>query len=89
MAVSNPRQMEHHITIRGGYMVPVYRVVIHPNEDGAAGYWAKCISLPGCFTDGDTINEIQTNMHEAVNLTLKVEFPSISDYLLEFTVADE
>lgn len=34
------------------------------------GYWAKCIELDGCRTEGDTMDELRTNMEEALNLYL-------------------
>lgn len=33
-------------------------------EDG--GYWAKVPSLPGCVTQGDTLDEIVSNLWEAI-----------------------
>lgn len=45
------------------------------------GYWAKCVELEGCLTQGETKKELSVNMHEALNLYLdepensKVIFP--------------
>ena len=64
----------------------VYNVIIHRNED-ADGYWAECVSLPGCFTDGDTIQETQRNMYEAVNLFFMDEPYDTPEYFLKFEVA--
>jgi antitoxin HicB len=33
-------------------------------------YWAKCVELDGCFTQGKTLAELKENMHEALNLHL-------------------
>lgn len=66
---------------------PAYQVVIHLNEN-FAGYWAECVSLPGCFTDGDFIDDTKKNMYEAVNLILKDDFPHIKDYSLVFDIAE-
>lgn len=89
MAVSNVRQKEHTIPLRGGVMAPVYRVVIHPNEDGV-GYWAECpMDNGGAATDGDTIMETQANMFESVALYLKDDYPDITDFFLDFVIADE
>jgi len=32
------------------------------------GFWAQCIELKGCFTQANSIKELQTNMKEALNL---------------------
>ena len=69
--------------------LPVYTVVIHKNEDGK-GYWAKCQMSNGCcFTDGDTVKETQENIYESVSLYLEDDYPDITDYLLNFVIANE
>lgn len=32
------------------------------------GYWAECIELIGCITEADSMEELQKNMQEALNL---------------------
>ena len=32
------------------------------------GFWAECIELSGCFTEGDSMEELRKNMKEALNL---------------------
>ena len=32
-----------------------YAVVLHPAEEG--GYWAEVPALPGCFSQGETVEE--------------------------------
>jgi len=32
------------------------------------GFWAQCIELKGCFTQANSLKELQTNMKEALNL---------------------
>jgi antitoxin HicB len=41
------------------------------------GYWAQGIELPGCFTQGDSLEELHKNMREALNLM--VSEPADSD----------
>jgi predicted RNase H-like HicB family nuclease len=36
-----------------------------PAHDGG-GFWAEVPSLPGCATQGDTMNELGINLREAV-----------------------
>lgn len=45
-------------------------VVVHEAEEG--GYWAEVPALPGCFTQGETIDEIKANAREAVQGCLDV-----------------
>ncbi|MEH2174633.1 type II toxin-antitoxin system HicB family antitoxin [Nostoc sp.] len=40
------------------------RAIIHPAEEG--GYWAEVPALPGCITEGDTIEEVMTNLKDAI-----------------------
>ncbi|KQC15075.1 MAG: hypothetical protein APR63_12810 [Desulfuromonas sp. SDB] len=55
-----------------------YHFKIHREKDG---YWAECIEMPGCFTEGDNLSELKKNMEEVLNLYLeepdnsKVIFP--------------
>ena len=35
------------------------------------GYWAECLELSGCFTEGDSIEELCDNMQEALNLYIE------------------
>lgn len=44
-----------------------YHFKIHKEDHG---YWAQCIELPGCVTQGDSMKELRTNMQEALNLYL-------------------
>jgi predicted RNase H-like HicB family nuclease/DNA-binding XRE family transcriptional regulator len=34
------------------------------------GYWASCIELEGCHSQGDTIEELKKNLEDALNLYL-------------------
>jgi len=44
-----------------------YHFKIHKEADG---YWGECIELEGCVTQGDSLEELQKNMEEALNLYL-------------------
>lgn len=46
------------------------KVLVH--EDEKKGYWAEVPSLPGCFTQGDSMEELIPNIYEAVEGYLKV-----------------
>jgi predicted RNase H-like HicB family nuclease len=47
------------------------KVVVHEAEEG--GYWAEVPAIPGCATQGDTLEELMSNVHEAVEGCLSVE----------------
>jgi predicted RNase H-like HicB family nuclease len=40
------------------------KVVIHKAEEG--GYWATVPALPGCVSEGDTWEEMLSNIREAI-----------------------
>ncbi|AFY50470.1 hypothetical protein Nos7524_4727 [Nostoc sp. PCC 7524] len=46
------------------------RAIIHPAEEG--GYWAEVPALPGCITEGDTIEEVMANLKDAIEGWLDV-----------------
>ena len=46
------------------------RAIIHPAEEG--GYWAEVPALPGCITEGDTMEEVVANLKDAIAGWLEV-----------------
>ncbi|HLG11617.1 MAG TPA: type II toxin-antitoxin system HicB family antitoxin [Dehalococcoidia bacterium] len=44
-----------------------YSVIVHeePVEDGG-GFWAEVEELPGCFASGDTLDELEKDVREAI-----------------------
>ncbi len=48
-----------------------FRILVKPDlEDG--GYNVSCPALPGCHSQGDTIDEAMANIREAIELCLEV-----------------
>ena len=47
-----------------------YAVVIHEDPDG--GFWAEVPALPGCYSQGETIDELKQNIREAIAGVLEV-----------------
>ena len=45
------------------------KVVLEPSEEG--GYTVYVPSLPGCISEGETIEEALTNIQEAIELHLE------------------
>lgn len=39
--------------------------LVHPEAE-AGGYSAEVPALPGCYTEGETLDEVRTNLREAI-----------------------
>ena len=46
-----------------------YTIIIHPAEEG--GFWVEVPTLPGCFSQGESIEEVMTNIKEAIELHIE------------------
>ncbi len=53
----------------------VYRAVVHNEEEG--GYWAEVPDLPGCFTQGDSLDATYHNLLEAISCHLGEDGTSV------------
>jgi predicted RNase H-like HicB family nuclease len=40
------------------------KIVVHEAEEG--GYWAEVPAIPGCATQGDSMDDLMRNLHEAI-----------------------
>ncbi|MCF6314627.1 MAG: type II toxin-antitoxin system HicB family antitoxin [Verrucomicrobiales bacterium] len=40
------------------------KAIIHDAEEG--GFWAEVPALPGCVTQAETKEELEVNLHEAI-----------------------
>lgn len=64
------------------------KVVIHEAEEG--GYWAEVPAIPGCATQGESFDELLTNIYEAVEGCLSVDIQDIEisdrDKVMEIAV---
>jgi predicted RNase H-like HicB family nuclease len=47
------------------------KVLIHKAEEG--GYWAEVPALPGCVSQGETVDDLRANVHEAIEAWLVAE----------------
>ncbi|AFZ14693.1 Uncharacterized protein family UPF0150 [Crinalium epipsammum PCC 9333] len=54
-------------------------IIIEKDEDG---YYASCPDLPGCQSQGDSLEEITENIQEAVELYLETLSPEEKQKLL-------
>ncbi len=57
------------------------KAVIHEAAEG--GYWAKIPSLPGVYTQAETLEELEANLREAVELYLSDDSDLEADALQE------
>ena len=39
------------------------KVLVHPAEEG--GFWAEVPALPGCVSEGETLDEVLANIRDA------------------------
>lgn len=47
-----------------------FKVLLEPDQE-VGGYFVSCPALPGCYTQGDTIDEALENVKEAILLCLE------------------
>lgn len=47
------------------------KVVVHEAEEG--GFWAEVPAIPGCATQGEDMQELLRNLHEAIEGCLSVD----------------
>jgi predicted RNase H-like HicB family nuclease len=57
-----------------------YTVLVYEDEEDG-GYWATVAELPGCFTQGETIDEVRTNIVDAIECYLEDSVPEKHDPL--------
>jgi len=64
------------------------KVVIHEAEEG--GYWAEVPAIAGCATQGESLDELMENLHEAIEGCLSVDLDGFefgdTDQIVEVTV---
>jgi predicted RNase H-like HicB family nuclease len=46
-----------------------FTVHVHKAEEG--GFWAEVEEIPGCVTQGDTVEELDANLQEVIELCLE------------------
>jgi len=47
------------------------KAIVHEAEEG--GFWAEVPAIPGCATEGETMEELLENLQEAIEGCLSVE----------------
>jgi predicted RNase H-like HicB family nuclease len=46
-----------------------YTVILHPAEEG--GYWVEVPALPGCYSQGESVEEAVAKVREAIEAHLE------------------
>jgi len=64
------------------------KVIIHKAEEG--GYWAEVPAIPGCATQGETLQELIENLYDAVEGCLSIDMEDVKaqrdDTVMELAV---
>ncbi len=64
------------------------KVIIHEAEEG--GYWAEVPAIPGCMTQGQTMQELIENLYDAVEGCLSIDMDKVqlnhNDKIMELAV---
>lgn len=61
------KERKYAVTVKGRK----YSVVMHPDEEDG-GYWVECPALPGCSSQGDTVEEALEMIRDAIKGHLEV-----------------
>lgn len=51
------------------------KVIVHQADEG--GYWAEVPSIPGCATQGESFDELLSNIYEAVEGCLSIDLKDV------------
>ena len=63
-----------------------YTILIHKAEEG--GFWAEVPALPGCFSQGETVEETIANTREAIELHISclkedgMDIPADNEFII-------
>ena len=64
------------------------KIIVHGAEEG--GFWAEVPAIPGCATQGETMDELVRNVHDAIEgcLSLDIVEPKLGgkERILEIVV---
>ena len=80
MAAPTRIESEARVSILG------FNILIHEAEEGETGYWGEVLELPGCLSQGETLDELRMNMHEAIEAVLDHSMARTSDPASHFRV---
>ena len=58
-----------------------FTVLVRTAEEG--GYWAEVPELPGCGSQGETLDELRTNVLEAIEACLQAHLEDEGEHMPE------
>ena len=71
-----------------GDLKMVLKAIVHVAEEG--GFWAEVPAIPGCATQGETLDELKANLLEAIEGCLSAgvseQALTASDKVIEIAV---
>jgi predicted RNase H-like HicB family nuclease len=74
--------------VRGYSLDVTLKVLIHTADEG--GFWAEVPALPGCVSQGETVDEVRANIREAIEGWLLAEDSAVqakaADQIIEVAV---
>lgn len=50
------------------------KIIVHEAEEG--GFWGEVPALPGCASQGETLDELIANLREAIEGCLSIDLPT-------------
>ncbi|QDU86710.1 hypothetical protein Pla175_00600 [Pirellulimonas nuda] len=65
----------------------IFKAIIHDAEEG--GFWAEVPALPGCVTQAESLEELEANLHDAIEgwlLAAEPDTGSPGERVLEIAV---
>ena len=60
-----------------------FDVILHRDKDG---FWGEVPALKGCYSQGDTIEELTQNIKEAIEAWLSVDIPDNGDEVISIAL---
>lgn len=60
-----------------------FDVILHKEDNG---YWAEVPALKGCYTQGDTIDEIKDNIKEAITAWVSVDLSDTKEEIISIAL---
>lgn len=60
-----------------------FDVILHKEDNG---YWAEVPALKGCYTQGDTIDEIKDNIKETITAWLSVDLSDTKEEIISIAL---
>ena len=67
-----------------GVSLTGYTILVHKGEDGETGFWGEVVELPGCVSQGETIDELRAKIQEAIEAVRQYSITTAPDAPIHF-----